>query len=125
MRDVPENGLQRPTQSEAFAGMAFILAHIAMIAEVVRTAGVRGAELAVAMLITNGIFAIVLRVAWRIRLVPILAIFTTTAMTEALVWRSAWEGRRTQELAYLGLCSAILLAAFFLIVQRLQRRRNH
>jgi hypothetical protein len=95
-----------------------------MVTEVVRTAGLRGGELAAGMVLTNGIFALVLRAVWRIRIVPLLAVFTTTAMTEALVWRTAWEGRRTNELVYLGLGSALVLTAFCLIVQRLQRNRN-
>jgi hypothetical protein len=97
------------------------MAHLAMISEVVRSAGARGGQLAVAILLTNGVFALVLRAFWRIRLVPILAIFTTTAMTEALVWRSAWEGRRTMEIGFAGVASAILLCLFGLIVHWLDR----
>lgn len=124
MRDSREDSPRRPSQSEALAGTAFIVAHIAMIVEVVRSAGTRGGELVVGILFANGFFALILRAFWRVRLVPLLAIFTTTAMTEAFVWRSAWEGRRNTEIAYVGFLSAVLFALFALIVLRLQRNRH-
>jgi len=122
--EVRESGPRRPTQSEALAGVAFLMAHCAMITEVVRTSGMRGRELAAGMILANGIFALVFRVVWRIRIVPLLAIFTTTAMTEALVWRTAWEGQRKDELVYFGLGCAVVLTTYFFLVQRISRDRK-
>lgn len=121
---MPGFGGRRPSQSEALAGTAFVAAHLAMIFQVVRTAGPFGGRLAAALCLANLLLAVFVRVVWRFRVAAVLAIFSTTAMTEALVWRSAWEGARTRELAFAGLQGVLLLALVALVFQLLERGRN-
>jgi hypothetical protein len=112
------------SQSEAIAGAAFLAAHLAMILEVVRTAGPLGGRLAAALCLTNLLFAVFVRQVLRFRLVAILAVFSTTAMTEALAWRSAWEGSRNRDLTYAGLQGLLFLVLFSIVFRILERGRK-
>jgi hypothetical protein len=116
--------LRGPSQSEAVAGTAFVAAHLAMILEVIHTTGPFGGRLAAALCFTNLLFAVFVRLIWRFRMVAILAIFSTTAMTEALFWRSAWEGSRNRDLLYAGLQGLLFLVVFSIVFHLLERGRK-
>jgi hypothetical protein len=111
MSRTPEPPPIRPrwTTGTILAAVALVAANVALVSQIVRDTG--SWEIAAMMLGTNAFLCLLLGVAVRFRLIPLLAMFSTAALTETMLWQVAFARRNTDwivAVAVLG--GAVLLA---------------
>jgi hypothetical protein len=91
--------------------VAMIAANVALASQVVKHGGW---QLAAVIVGTNAAFCTLAGAVVRFRLVPLMALFTTAELTEALLWQSAASGRPSDWIATVAVLGAITLLALAL-----------
>jgi hypothetical protein len=101
--------------------VAMLAANGALASQVVKAGGWRLAGLIVA---TNAVFCTLAGLVVRFRLVPLMALFTTAELTEALLWQSATSGKPSDWIATVALLGAVVLLALALGLNAAHRARS-
>ena len=101
--------------------MAMIAANLALASQVVKVGGWRLAGIIVG---TNAVFCTLAGLVVRLRLVPLMALFTTAELTEALLWQSATSGRSSDWIATVAVLGAVALLALALGINAAHRARS-
>lgn len=91
--------------------LALIGAHAALVTEVVKAGGRLSLASGALVVGTNAVLAALFGTIGRFRAIPLMGLFATVALTEALLWPSASEGRNTGWIAVVALVGCLLLAA--------------
>ena len=105
-------------------GSVAVAAQATLLAAAVRAQGPRGWTVGLAMIAVNGALCALPALAVRIRLLPWLALLTTASLTEALLWPVAATGRNNRGISTVAMIGLAALAAAYLGLVALRRRRN-
>jgi hypothetical protein len=102
-----------------------IAANVAMVAEVVKISPDpdRAKLIAGLMLATNAVLCFILGIGFRFRLIPLMGIFTTAALTEALLLGAAASRQNNAWILVVAMLGAILLAWIMVRLRAATRRR--
>jgi hypothetical protein len=100
---------------------ALLAANVTVAVEINRARGWLAAGLVLGVNATLAAFFAVGMGTIRMRLVPLMATFTVTALTEALLWRSATAGRDNRWIAAVAIVGCLMLGAAWAALRTLRR----
>jgi hypothetical protein len=118
--DTP-NRRSRLTLGALLAIVAMLAANISLVVQVGRLGGWGLAAMIVG---TNAVFCLMAGAVVRFRLIPLMALFTTAALTEALLFQAATSRRPSGWIATAAVMGAVALLALAVGVRALQRPRS-
>jgi hypothetical protein len=98
-----------------------IAANVSLGAQVVRLGGWR---LAVMLIGTNAVLCLLAGAAFRFRLIPLMALFTTAELTEGLLLQAAMSRRSSDWIATAAILGAVALLALALGIRGMHRSRS-
>jgi hypothetical protein len=101
-----------------------VAANLALLGQIVRAAGRSGWFVGGMILATNLALCGVMGVVGRFRLIPLMAMFSTAALTEAFLYQAATVGRDSGWIVVVAVLGALALVAGWTGL-RSARRRQH
>jgi hypothetical protein len=102
--------------------VAVIAANVALVSQVFNVSGPGSWIVAAMVLGVNALFCLVFGVVLRFRMIPLLAMFTTAALTEAILWQAAISKRNNTWIVVIALLGGALLAVVVMRVRAVRRR---
>ena len=113
---------RRWTTGALLAAVALVATNVALVAQIVRDSG--DWHIALMMLATNAIFCLVFGAAFRFRPIPLLAMFSTAALTETMLWQVTFARRDTDWIVAVAILGGVVLLAVEIGLKAARKSRS-